>query len=1199
MKSITPEFLDQLIDFTPQSEKASSSVGEVQREGTVAAFNMLVRNRCAYLADEVGMGKTYIALGVLCLLRYFNPHARALVIAPRQNIQQKWTKELKNFVRNNWKIVGNRVKSLESTPVWEPIECQNLNGFAHDALTNQDRDFFLRMTSFSLAAKNEESRVRYRKLLVRAIPWLKETHIDISSRERFLDSYAIALNGAFPKFDLVIVDEAHNLKQGFGTQVSNRNRVMGLALGHKSGFGRQDWFKPVVSRTMFLSATPFENDYADLQRQLDIFGFGNAQLSGPNENDEPLGVSILSNAEASVERKRMVARRLLIRRTSSLEINAKRYTKNMYRREWRKGGLKTFDEPIRINDTRTRLVIALLQKKVSEILQSEKFNNSFQIGMLSSFESFSQDMNTAMRNLPVTSESADEESVSNGAKFDDSNQQRNLSSDEREGIDSSAISDISRSFFERFETELPHPKLDRVVESLDDVFDTGEKALIFVRRVATVGELAQRLNNRFNHWIKHRMQTFLPHLSDEIDGLFQRFHGDYRSTRLGLSESASEFANDLKELSEVLDLERRDDFESQNDRGGVSSFFEWYFRGDGPKGVLSGAAFQRNRLNSTASVHSLLFEDNYVASLLDSDPLLVFERLADVLGLSPARCEQDLRVISYACFCERSSQQKGYPRLYVYESYQVAALTLLARLSDDREIQNQALIVLSERYPDLSFSNQVQVPPGYPSGADSLRSTTIFTELRNRPALRARLWPYEKAQEFRERFRIQEQRRELFSAVARLGAAYIDLYLVAMKSHDSFDLNHSDDSQESSARLTHEFLDLLQRQQDSLGFHAYYELSQVADCFHTLVSVNFPDIEQQALPSLARYFGNILGKQEPVGGSSGQVNKTLVGQFRMPGFPLVMISTDVLQEGEDLHTFCKRVLHYGLAWNPSSLEQRTGRVDRIGGLAQRRLGGLTRDPREDELIQVFFPHLRDTVELLQVRRVLRRLNTFMRLIHSDVDIAREDSSLNANIAVHEEDEDLPQYKNALKSAFEVEREWLQGELVDEPVSSPDWKQQFGKFACSVSDLKKRLDFDVKREGKHYCDGTITFSESTPFRSFRSTRAILGSSQEFHIRLRSHVAGEETLIECESPVVELDLDEPSNTTLLIEAASAAPGARICMQPKFTRWTDRIFVRQQIVFDATLTSVDELVRLFESVVPVAAIIHQRIKKLAEGH
>ena len=173
MNTISREFLNELIDFSPEGSGTSQSIGELQSQATVAAFNMLAHNRCAYLADEVGMGKTYVALGVMSLMRYLDPHVRVIVIAPRQNIQEKWKKELTNFVRNNWKITGNRVKSLEGTPVWEPVVCGNLSIFAKEALLNQDRDFFLRMTSFSLSAKNPEDRDRSQKGLVSLDPLVK------------------------------------------------------------------------------------------------------------------------------------------------------------------------------------------------------------------------------------------------------------------------------------------------------------------------------------------------------------------------------------------------------------------------------------------------------------------------------------------------------------------------------------------------------------------------------------------------------------------------------------------------------------------------------------------------------------------------------------------------------------------------------------------------------------------------------------------------------------------------------------------------------------------------------------------------------------------------------------------------------------------------------------------------------------------
>ena len=86
MKTVTRDFVEQLIDFAPGEDTALQGIAAEQLEGTVALFNMLQRNRCAYLADEVGMGKTYVALGVMSLVRYLNPQARIVVIAPRENI---------------------------------------------------------------------------------------------------------------------------------------------------------------------------------------------------------------------------------------------------------------------------------------------------------------------------------------------------------------------------------------------------------------------------------------------------------------------------------------------------------------------------------------------------------------------------------------------------------------------------------------------------------------------------------------------------------------------------------------------------------------------------------------------------------------------------------------------------------------------------------------------------------------------------------------------------------------------------------------------------------------------------------------------------------------------------------------------------------------------------------------------------------
>ena len=63
--------------------------------------------------------------------------------------------------------------------------------------------------------------------------------------------------------------------------------------------------------------------------------------------------------------------------------------------------------------------------------------------------------------------------------------------------------------------------------------------------------------------------------------------------------------------------------------------------------------------------------------------------------------------------------------------------------------------------------------------------------------------------------------------------------------------------------------------------------------------------------------------------------RTLLLTFNTPLFPEILIASSVLAEGVDLHLHCRYVIHHDLCWNPSMLEQRSGRVDRIGCLAER------------------------------------------------------------------------------------------------------------------------------------------------------------------------------------------------------------------------------------------------------------------------
>jgi hypothetical protein len=60
----------------------------------------------------------------------------------------------------------------------------------------------------------------------------------------------------------------------------------------------------------------------------------------------------------------------------------------------------------------------------------------------------------------------------------------------------------------------------------------------------------------------------------------------------------------------------------------------------------------------------------------------------------------------------------------------------------------------------------------------------------------------------------------------------------------------------------------------------------------------------------------------------------LMRAFNTPFFPDILVCSEVMGEGVDLQRFCRHVIHHDLAWNPSTIEQRTGRIDRIGCKAE-------------------------------------------------------------------------------------------------------------------------------------------------------------------------------------------------------------------------------------------------------------------------
>ncbi len=327
--------------------------------------------------------------------------------------------------------------------------------------------------------------------------------------------------------------------------------------------------------------------------------------------------------------------------------------------------------------------------------------------------------------------------------------------------------------------------------------------------------------------------------------------------------------------------------------------------------------------------------------------------------------------------------------------------------------------------------------------------------------------------------------------------------------------------------------------------NAFRELTDAAEAFDTLMAVNFSDVRDAPMSEYSTLFGRVLQRQEPVGCMSGGVNKRLVKQFRMPGYPLVLATTDVLQEGEDLHMFCQRVIHYGIAWTPSAIEQRNGRVDRIGSLVQRRLDGGNRVPEPDELIQIYYPHLSDTVERLQVRRVLERLHTFLRLVHREVPHdATHASRLNVAREMLRQDDMPPPLEGLLESDFPVTSDWLEGEQTAQDVAVSRLDELKGYFAAMCEQLTTELGAHLVEEtSSGRCLGIVAICQGQMVRWDERHTYPHHREQPFELSMRSQRVGDATLVRCVSPVGWLDLQDDAVVDTLYEYDTAIESDRL--------------------------------------------------------
>lgn len=419
------------------------SMASRQAEGVAYLWNLLARQGVALLADEVGMGKTFQALGVAALLWKMKPDARVLVMAPNRDICAHWRREFQAFVEFHYRPVDHCVKNgVDGRPVPAIHTHTRLEDLVSAIKQGAGHLYLTTIHSLSgLVPDRQEGRNSAAVARERAHGF----HQQIKA--------ALGSDG----FDLVIIDEAHYFRNrdGGSQRVAAAEALFGLAESRLS------------PKTLLLTATPSHSRLEDIHSIVSYF-----QTPDPETAKTPMAMM----------------KAFGLRRLRRMQGQAGHFSKHQYRTE--QGMACDFGQR-----PESELFFALYQKMLVTRLGITRENKSLLYGFLEGFESvgcasLESDANTD----PNAAVQADTEI--DFSKADDTELLSYLT-----GKYSSAFGHLPDhpKYGQLVERCVPKD----LFAAPRDLFD--DKHLVFVRRIPSVRELTQRINAAYDDLLAARI----------------------------------------------------------------------------------------------------------------------------------------------------------------------------------------------------------------------------------------------------------------------------------------------------------------------------------------------------------------------------------------------------------------------------------------------------------------------------------------------------------------------------------------------------------------------------------------------------------------------------------------------------------------------------------------------------------------------
>jgi hypothetical protein len=898
-KKLTGRMVRSYIDFDGHAATVSadqpSNQAALQSEGVAGLWGLLQQKGFAYLADEVGMGKTRQAMGVIATQFLSKANSRVVIVCSSIALQRQWQTEWSQFLSKCYKLLDDRLLGTAgATQLLELRMHQNLREFAAALKDDDTRIHLLRYSSFSRPLTMDKNTPHgmlkdYLNILgIEDAAHLSEKECEIVERYAgkpqgwsddmryalaaqycarvaalLTDGPAVAGNGSevepVTPLDLVVFDEAQYLRH----------------IGNKQNEHLRRIFRRNVQKWLFLSATPLHSGSDDI-KSLDAY------LS-----QQPVKAAAESQPGWDVVN---LLQQMMIRRTRTYaDHSGRRYGKVEYR-QYDRVRHSGADDPF------LAMTMALVQKRLVGALAGH--GNKFRQGECASFESLSSSVARSIgpvrRKAVATDEHPEFEPAKDHRQTDPSGN----------AIDRTVIDELNHSFVQAMPQALgyglPHAKLHGMADLLFErslAQGSIDKTLVFVRRIDTVEEIRDLLHVRFQGEVDKRIAAWHELLSaPEMATQSKHWTGSFWDV-----ESDGHGAAGLEgEGDEVEDGDSDSATGNDNDDD------------DAP--------------HTGPATHNHAYREQ---------PKLAY---FEALKKRSATHEQNGKLVSFRSRLHGHVDLMDKPlRGFLHRRPEQDADDAAWRLNKQRW-QRFLRAVMGEQ--EFSALQSVDWRLGDPAGASE------------------------------ESFKLAALQLCLLQSMRQTDLV-VDLYILH---------SHLGSTPDGAKDLPDKLLWFLEQQGEALpaGLARYVANQRarfrhwidhfdliVDKCFRGGRVISWKDVWSERI-------GEVFRPLAPVIGRSGRLrSRHAIAHFNLPTHPNILVCTDVLKEGVDMHLFCDSVVQFGVAWTSGDLEQRIGRVDRFGSLISRRIGAHMQHEGRAPRMEVVFPYLEGTLDQHQVNRVIR------------------------------------------------------------------------------------------------------------------------------------------------------------------------------------------------------------------------------------